>query len=291
RYPGCVYSEMKMCLAPCFKGCSDDRYAEESAAVENFLATRGESRLLALRAQRDEASANLEFERAAALHTQVQRVESVRALAAELVRPLSRLCAIILQPAANPDEVAVFCFEGGCLRGPTAFSTLGMRIQNEQSGSTSLFAQPLAIEPVPEEAGSRDQESGVRGLGSGVGGQGATDVSSAEGDALARPSPAATRLARGVLESRLQETLGALCEPSKAPSAAERQGHLALLKRWYYRPETRRNGEIFFPDAENHWPIKAVLRGIGRVAASSLISRPSMPTERPSQSRNQAPSG
>ena len=25
-YPGCVYSEMKMCLAPCYKGCTDERY-------------------------------------------------------------------------------------------------------------------------------------------------------------------------------------------------------------------------------------------------------------------------
>src|SRR5579863_7281474 len=86
-YPGCVYSEMKMCLAPCFKGCTDERYAEEAAAVERFVATRGESRLVPLRAQRDEASANLEFESAAALHAQVQKVEAIRALAPELVRP------------------------------------------------------------------------------------------------------------------------------------------------------------------------------------------------------------
>ncbi len=28
-FPGCVYSEMKMCLAPCYKGCSDERYRQE----------------------------------------------------------------------------------------------------------------------------------------------------------------------------------------------------------------------------------------------------------------------
>ena len=28
-FPGCIYSEMKMCLAPCFKGCSDDEYRDE----------------------------------------------------------------------------------------------------------------------------------------------------------------------------------------------------------------------------------------------------------------------
>ena len=69
------------------------------------------------------------------------------------MRPLSQLRAVILQAAADADEVAVFLFEGGRLRGPVPFSTLGMRIQNEQSGSSSLFAQPMALEPVPEEHG------------------------------------------------------------------------------------------------------------------------------------------
>src|ERR1035437_2122222 len=152
-HPGCVYSEMKMCLAPCYKGCTDERYAEEAAAVEQFVATRGESRLVQLRTQRDTASMNLQFESAAALHSQVQRVESVRALASELVRPLSQLRAVVLQASANPVEVAVFLYENGRLSGPAGFSTLGMRIQNEQSGSTSLFAHPMAMEPIPEAPG------------------------------------------------------------------------------------------------------------------------------------------
>jgi excinuclease UvrABC nuclease subunit len=249
-YPGCVYSEMKMCLAPCYKGCSDERYAEESAAVQDFLATRGESRLVTLRAARDKASAELAFESAAALHAQVQRVEAVHALAAELVRPLSRLRAVILQASAQPDEVAVFLFENGRMRGPAGFSTLGMRIQNEQSGSSSLFAQPMAIEATPEgehgSEGAREQE----------------DV---------KPM-AQNRLPRGLLESRLETALAELSATSAPPSATVRQAHLALLKRWYYRPEGRRTGEIFFPDAEDRWPAKAILRGIGRVAAKSPIA-------------------
>ena len=39
-FPGCVYSEMKMCLAPCYQGCSDERYRQESAEVFAFLSTR-----------------------------------------------------------------------------------------------------------------------------------------------------------------------------------------------------------------------------------------------------------
>jgi excinuclease UvrABC nuclease subunit len=240
-YPGCVYSEMKMCLAPCYKGCTDERYAEESTAVERFLATRGESRLITLRTEREAASANLEFESAASIHAQVQRVESVRALASELVRPLSQLRAVILQPSAQPDEVAVFLYQDGELRGPAAFSTTGMRIQNEQSGSSSLFAQPLAIEAVPENT---DQESGNRNQ--------------------------SAVLSRGLLESRMEVALAELIDPAGPPSATLRQGHLALLKRWYYRPEARRTGEVFFPDADGHWPIKAILRGTGRVAAKMI---------------------
>jgi hypothetical protein len=80
------------------------------------------------------------------------------------------------------------------------------------------------------------------------------------------------KLSRGLLESRLEAVLSAFTEPNRQPSATERQGHLALLKRWYYRPEVRRAGEIFFPDPEGHWPIKAILRGVGRVAAKTLAS-------------------
>jgi excinuclease ABC subunit C len=249
-HPGCVYSEMKMCLAPCYKGCTDERYAEEAATMQDFLATRGESRLTVLRTQREEASANLEFESAAAIHAQVQRVESVRALAPELVRPMSQLRAVLLQTSANPDEVAVFLFEDGRLRGPAAFSTLGMRIQNERSGSSSLFAHPVAIEPIPEATASVDR---------------AREVATGE---TAMDTPAIA--ARGVLEARMEAALTALAESLEAPSATLRQGHLALLKRWYYRPETRRPGEIFFPDAGGGWPVKALLRGIGRVAAKAL---------------------
>jgi hypothetical protein len=275
-HPGCVYSEMKMCLAPCYKGCTDERYSEESSAVERFLSTRGESRLVTLRTQRDEASADLEFESAAQLHAQVQRVEAVRSLAPELVRPLSQLRAVILQEAANPDEVEVFLYESGKLRGPQPFSTLGMRIQNEQSGSTSLFAQPMAIEPIPAAENGQSAKS-VEGTGfSPYIETEPRDRALAPEGALSDQSPdragQVAKLSRSLLESRLEAVLSAFTEPNRQPSSTERQGHLALLKRWYYRPEVRRAGEIFFPDPEGRWPIKAILRGIGRVAAKMLAS-------------------
>jgi hypothetical protein len=164
------------------------------------------------------------------------------------------LRAVILQAAAEPDEIAVFLYEKGGLRGPAAFSTLGMRIQNEQSGSSSLFAQPVGLEPVPEEQETENREQGTGN----------------------REQPAAERkLVRSMLEGRLESVLASLAESSGAPSATVRQGHLSLLKRWYYRPEAKRSGEIFFPDREGGWPVKAMLRGIGRVAGRALTTVPS----------------
>jgi excinuclease UvrABC nuclease subunit len=255
-HPGCVYSEMKMCLAPCYKGCTDERYVEEAASVESFLATRGDSRLVVLRTEREQASINLEFESAAAIHAQVQRVEAVRTLAPELVRPLSQLRAVILQPGVNPDEVAVFLFENGRLRGPAAFSTVGMKVQGEQPGLGSPLTQPMVIEPSPEvqlqAAPAAD----------------ATLPEAAVDAGIAAPA----KLPRGLLEARMEVALAALAEPFSAPTPTIRQGDLALLKRWYYHPEVRRTGEIFFPSADDHWPVKAMLRGVGRVAGKMMAA-------------------
>lgn len=235
-HPGCVYSEMKMCLAPCFRGCTDERYAAEAHAVEQFLASRGQSQLVALRTARDAASAALEFEHAAQLHAEVQRVEAVRALLPELSGPLDQLRLVVLQASSEPESVSVFLFAEGCWRGPAAFSTLGMRIQNEQSGSSSLFSHPVALEPVPEQP---------------VG---------------------PVRVARPLLEERMAAVLDELAAVPVTPSAATRQAHLALLRRWYFRPEAKRIGEFALPAADASWPLRALVRAVGRVAARQFTA-------------------
>ncbi len=235
--------EMKMCLAPCQLACTPERYAEESAAVERFIATRGESRLTELRAAREEASANLEFEQAAEVHAQIEKVEAVAALAPELVRPMNALRALVLQAAPERTDAApgvnIFLFEDGLLRGPAEFWTLGMRLQNEQSGSSSLFAQPVMMEPTVERS--------------------ATTVKAEDAHA-----------SRDELTARFEAAMGSLQVGDNYSTSQTRQGHLALLKRWYYRPSTKREGEIFFPSDDGNWPVKAILRGIGRLAAKSI---------------------
>ena len=96
-FPGCVYSEMKKCLAPCFKGCTDERYDEEAAAVQAFLRTRGGSLVEALKKERDGASQLTEFEKAADLHARLTKAEAVAAAVPEVVRAIAHLEGVVVQ--------------------------------------------------------------------------------------------------------------------------------------------------------------------------------------------------
>src|ERR1700678_4073685 len=73
-YPGCMYSEMKMCLAPCFAGCTPEEYDLEIGRVLESLETTGTSLTEQLAQERAAASDELDFERAAALHKRRDKV-------------------------------------------------------------------------------------------------------------------------------------------------------------------------------------------------------------------------
>lgn len=119
-FPGCIYSEMKMCLAPCFRGCSDAEYAAETSRVERFLRTRGESHKLELEEEREHASQDLEFERAGAAHARLDKLHGVLRELPPLVREISGTRGVLIQPAPASGEACVhlFLFERGGLHGP-----------------------------------------------------------------------------------------------------------------------------------------------------------------------------
>jgi excinuclease ABC subunit C len=117
-YPGCIYSEMKMCLAPCYAGCTKEDYYTEAGRVVSFLATGGASLTAELEREREAASEGLDFERAAFVHRRIEKAtEAVRGLP-ELARRIDDLNAIVLQRAAEDQTVAVFLVRGGHIEGP-----------------------------------------------------------------------------------------------------------------------------------------------------------------------------
>ncbi|HET7212759.1 MAG TPA: hypothetical protein VFL79_04175 [Terriglobia bacterium] len=119
-HPGCIYSQMRMCLAPCFKGCTDSEYHEEVARVVEFLATEGKSLERSVKAERDEASEKLDFEHAAQLHRKIRKVHDALALKPEPVRNLQDLHAVLVLPGPQPMTVSFFLMRAGRLLGPAS---------------------------------------------------------------------------------------------------------------------------------------------------------------------------
>ena len=197
KFPGCIYSEMKMCLAPCFKGCTDREYSAEVNRVRAYFDSGGDSLAREFSAQRDAASASLAFEEAAAIHVRLEKLKPALSQFPDIVRRLDRLSGLMVQPCHLADSVTFFRVEGGAISGPAVFS----------------------IQPA-EHTKSQSMESRVL----------------------------------GVLEA---------FPPAKARTALETMEHLALLKRWYYRGH--RIGEIFLADDRGGFPMRRIVRGIGRV--------------------------
>jgi excinuclease ABC subunit C len=121
-FPGCIYSEMKMCLAPCFKGSTDEEYAAEVHRVEAFFGSSGDSLLRQLSDERESASGRLAFEDAAAVHARVEKLKPILGQLPEIVHRLDRLSGILIQPSQAAGAVALFRIDAGKISGPRDFA-------------------------------------------------------------------------------------------------------------------------------------------------------------------------
>ncbi|MGI4755562.1 MAG: hypothetical protein ACRYGF_01795 [Janthinobacterium lividum] len=239
--PGCIYGEMRKCMAPCQARCTDGEYLAEAERTLQFLKTGGASLAADLERERDRASADMLFEEAAAAHARILKAKSVAALADDLVRPLDELRLVLLLPhtggQADHPEVQVFVFADGCLRGPEVVSLLGVRLAKEQTQvGSSLFAQPMMLAAVPLPGESTSEPIG--------------------NDVVMEASP----------EERMLAAIARLQDGSGSPDTNTLGDHLALLRRWYYRPEKQRSGTAFFHDGDA-WPVRRMVRAAAKLAA------------------------
>ena len=148
KFPGCIYSEMKMCLAPCFKGCTDQEYAIEVNRVQTYFDSAGDSLLRELSAERESASANLAFEDAAAIHVHVEKLKPIVSQLPEIVQRLDRLSALMIQPGCIAGSVAFFQVVCGRISGPVAFSIQPAEHAKSQSMEARVHEtlQSLSVE-------------------------------------------------------------------------------------------------------------------------------------------------
>ncbi len=168
KFPGCVYSEMKMCLAPCFHGCTDEQYRAEVLRVEDFLDTRGQSLQRQMAAERDEASAKMEFETAAAIHARLDKLAPVLQQLPEFVHRIDQMRAVIVQAMAQksaqnsarkslpPDSVALFRVDGGAIAGPLEFPISGAEHTKSQSMEARIQSA-LTVFPAAKPASATER--------------------------------------------------------------------------------------------------------------------------------------
>jgi excinuclease ABC subunit C len=157
-FPGCIYSEMKMCLAPCFKGCTDDDYHVEVARVQTYFNTSGDSLLREISQQRDQASAGLEFEKAATLHAAAEKLKPVLAQLPEIVRRIDQLTAIMVQRSAIPESAAFFSIDAGLITGPLTFPIQATEHTKSQSMESRVLATLGTLSPEPSKGALETME-------------------------------------------------------------------------------------------------------------------------------------
>jgi len=140
-FPGCIYSEMKMCLAPCFAGCSKEEYDVEVGRLVSFLETGGSSLRDGLETERNRASEDLDFEKAALLHKKVDKLDDALRGQAELPRRLQDLNAVIFQRGGEDQSIAVYEVRAGRITDPflLSFATLA----GEPRSAEQLLRQQL----------------------------------------------------------------------------------------------------------------------------------------------------
>jgi excinuclease ABC subunit C len=156
-FPGCIYSEMKMCLAPCFAGCSKEEYDAEVRRLVEFLESSGGSLREALERERESASEALDFERAAGVHKRIEKLEDALRGKPELARRIPDLNAVILQRAAEDQTIAAFAVRDGRLDEPCLIR-FG-EIAGQPRSAEQIFREYL--EPRDSQSTERMQANGA----------------------------------------------------------------------------------------------------------------------------------
>jgi len=158
QFPGCIYSEMKMCLAPCFKGCTDKDYAAEVKRVQAYFDSGGDSLVREFEAEREAASAALAFEDAAAIHVRLEKLTPLVYQVPEVVRRIDQLSAVMIQVSHVPGAVAFFSIERGSISGPIAFSIDPAERTKSQSMESRIQESLVSVPPEPAKSALETME-------------------------------------------------------------------------------------------------------------------------------------
>jgi excinuclease ABC subunit C len=270
-FPGCIYSEMKMCLAPCFAGCTKEEYDVEVGHVLEGLASQGSALTARLEREREAASESLDFERAATLHKRLEKVGQALRGIPDIARRVEDLDAVILQRGAEPQSIVVFPLHRGTLVDP--FHLHFGDVSEPRSVEVTLrdAFEPLdgaVAAPAPSQA--EEKQEGQKALK-----EPATEIGDAS-EALQRglfdaPQPDLAEAVKPSLGETVKPSLDEAVTKDTSDAWRQQYGlhaappflseHLSLVSRWFYSKP--REGEILFRTGD--WPYRRILRACARL--------------------------
>jgi hypothetical protein len=103
-HPGCVYGEMNQCMRPCQCAVTREEYATETQRVHEFLMTNGRTALAVMTTARDRAAEQTDFEQAAQIHRQVEKIRAAASAREEVVGNVYHLNGVALTPGIHNRE-------------------------------------------------------------------------------------------------------------------------------------------------------------------------------------------
>src|SRR5213076_2226866 len=111
----------------------------------HFLETSGGSLRSTIEEEREKASDQLDFERAAALHKKVEKLDEVLRGRPELTRRIQDLDAVILQRTAEEQTIGVYAVRGGRLAEP--FFLRFAEMASQPRSAEQIFREHFEAEP------------------------------------------------------------------------------------------------------------------------------------------------
>jgi excinuclease ABC subunit C len=126
-HPGCIYGEMNLCLRPCQLAVSHEEYGSETARVSDFLLTGGQSLMSPLKAARDHASEDMDFELAARVHKQIDKLKGIAGLRGDLIQAIEELHGVAVTRAETERAVKLWPMLAGFWQAPVRLDFAGVQ--------------------------------------------------------------------------------------------------------------------------------------------------------------------
>lgn len=137
----CLNFHIKRCIAPCQGKVTSEQYKEMMQEIGTFLSGRQEELIKKLEEKMNEASGNLEFEKAAQFRDQVSSLKAISERQKIIFSDLSERDVIGIQSGDYESCVYIFFIRSGKLMGGESFILTGTDDRTPQEVLSQFFEQ------------------------------------------------------------------------------------------------------------------------------------------------------